>query len=285
MQIAIGSPVRMQNRQWLLFWSCLSLLPWLVSTAQAESIRLSGTGMLLTAIRLVTDDYRQSHPAMQFQFHLPPVGSSGAIKAVINGQLDIALTGRPLKKEEEAGLVQEWLGRTPFVFIAHPSVPVGRVTLDQLVEIYAGRQKHWPDGSRIRLILRPLADADTAIMTGISPAMKEAITTAHANRPPGVALADTDIDLVDMVEKVPGGVGSVAFALLLAEKRPLKPLILDGVAPTVEAMEQHRYLHDKPAYLVTRVDAPSVVRDVVDYLRSATGKAKLAQLGISATSR
>ncbi|MBF0181407.1 MAG: substrate-binding domain-containing protein [Magnetococcales bacterium] len=276
----------MKHRKWLLVWSWLGLLPWLVSTALAEPIRLSGTGMLLTAVRLVTDDYRQHHPEIQFQFHFPPVGSSGAIKAVSNGQLDIALTGRPLKKEEEsAGLVQEWLGRTPFVFVAHPAAPVTRITRDQLVAIYAGRQTHWPDGSRIRVILRPLVDADTAILTGISPAMKEAVTTAHASRRPGAALADTDIDLADMVEKVPGGVGSVGLALLLAEKRSLVLLTLNGVEPTVAAMEQRRYPLDKPAYLVTRAGASPAVRDVVAHLRSETGKSRLVQLGISATPR
>ncbi|MBF0126048.1 MAG: substrate-binding domain-containing protein [Magnetococcales bacterium] len=252
------------------------------SGAWAETIRVSGTGTLMSAVRQITEAYRQHHPELQFQFYYPPIGSSGAIKALTNGQLDLALTGRPLKTgEEESGLVQEWLGRSPFLFVVHQKAAVRQTTLDQMVEIYAGRQKAWPDGSRIRVILRPLADADTALLAGLSPGMRQAIATAHANRPPGAALADTDIDLADMVEKVQGGIGSVALALILAEKRPLKGLIMDGVEPTVAALERGAYPHAKPAYLVIRADASPAVRAVVDFLRSEDGKSLLSRFGIS----
>ncbi|MBF0162416.1 MAG: ABC transporter substrate-binding protein, partial [Magnetococcales bacterium] len=151
----------------------------------------------------------------------------------------------------------------------------------QLVELYAGRQKSWPDGSRVRVVLRPVADADTALLRSFSPAMDEAMTMAHAQRQPGSALADTDIDLADMVEKVPGGLGSVALSLVLAENRPLKGLILDGVEPTVAAMENKQYPYAKPYFVVTRRDASATVRAVVDFLRSEAGKALLPGVGIS----
>ncbi|MEO5351437.1 MAG: substrate-binding domain-containing protein, partial [Magnetococcus sp. YQC-3] len=216
----------------------------------------------------------------------PPVGSSGAIKALTNNQLDLAVTGRPLKKEEEAtGLTQVWLGRSPFLFVVQHAAPVIQTTLAQLSEIYAGRQKSWPDGARIRVILRPVADADSTILANISPAMKEALTEAHARRQPGSALADTDVDLADMVERVPGGLGTLALPLILAEKRPLKGLILDGVEPTVAAMESNRYPYVKPAYLVIRADASPAVRALVEFLRSAEGQARLLQVGISSVQR
>ncbi|MEO5362388.1 MAG: substrate-binding domain-containing protein [Magnetococcus sp. DMHC-8] len=235
-------------------------------------------------MKQVADVYRQSHPDVQFQFILPPVGSSGAIKALATQKLDVALSGRPLKKEEEsAGLVQEWLGRSPFLFVVHQDLPVTGVRFAQLAEMYAGRQKVWPDGSRVRVVLRPTADADTALLKSISPAMDEAVTTAHAHRAAGSALADTDMDLADMVAKIPGGLGSVALTLILAERRPLKGLLLDGVEPTVAALESNRYPYAKPLFVVTRADASAPVRGLLGFLRSVEGKAILSQLGISVT--
>ncbi|MBF0135883.1 MAG: substrate-binding domain-containing protein [Magnetococcus sp. DMHC-1] len=254
--------------------------------AWADPIRISGTGAGISAMKQVTETYRQQHPDSQVQFLTPPMGSSGAIKAVTNRQLDVALTGRPLKKEEEsANLVQEWLGRSPFLFVVHQNAPVTHITLAQVIDMYAGRQKTWPDGSRVRVVLRPETDADTGLLKSISPAMAGAVTTAHAQRAPGSALADTDVDLVDTVEKIPGGLGAVALSIILAEHRPLKGLILDGREPTVAALESNRYPYFKPLYLVTRRDASPSLRALAGFLRSEEGEARLLQLGISTTQR
>lgn len=272
----------MKNYHRFLQWCCSVLLLLVGSTAWADPIRVSGTGALLSAIKQVTEIYSQQHPDVQLQFIFPPIGSSGAIKAVINKQLDIALSGRPLKKEEESeGLEQTWLGRSPFLFVVHKTAPITGITLSQLAELYSGRQKAWPDGSKVRVVLRPLADADTAILRGMSPSMDEAVTTAHANRQPGSSLADTDISLADMVEKVPGGLGSVALPLILAERRSLKGLILDGIEPTVASMNNNSYKYVKRAILIIRADAPAHVRAIVGFLLSAEAKDTLLQLGIS----
>ncbi|MEO5348102.1 MAG: substrate-binding domain-containing protein [Magnetococcus sp. YQC-3] len=273
----------MKNSRGLLSGWCIGFLLLFISSACAEPVRISGTGAAISAVRQVTDLYGQRHPEVAVRFYLPPMGSSGAIKALTTGELDIALVGRPLKQEERsAGLQQAWLGRSPFLFVVRQDAPVTSVSLAQLVDTYAGRQKSWPDGSRVRAVLRPVADADTALLRAISPAMDEALTTAHAHRQPGSSLADTDIDLADMVEKVPGALGSVALTLVLAERRPLKGLIVDGVAPTVAAMEENRYPFAKPFFLVTRADAPAPVRALADFIRSAEGEAVLRPLGVSA---
>lgn len=249
----------------------------------ADPIRISGTGAAISSIQQIADAYRQQHPEIQFKFLRPPMGSSGAIKALTAHQLDVALTGRPLKQEESAGLVQEWIGRSPFLFVVHKNSPVTNISLAQLTEMYAGRQKVWPDKSRVRVLLRPAADADTALLKSISPGMDEAITTAHAQRAAGSALADTDTDLADMVEKVPGGLGAVALTLILAENRNLKGLVLDGKEPTVAALENNNYSYSKPLFIVIRTDASEPIRGMLDFIRSAQGRAMLLQLGISAT--
>ncbi|MBF0339576.1 MAG: substrate-binding domain-containing protein [Magnetococcales bacterium] len=276
----------MSSHPWI-FRALLGMLcATFVTTAQADPLRVSGTGALLTSVKQLLEPFLREHPDILMQFYFPPVGTSGAIRALTDQQMEIALTGRPLKKEEEAaGLVQYSLGASPFAFVVHRDSPVREVTMQQLVDIYAGRLKTWPDGSRIRVILRPVADADTAILSNISPAMREALAAAHANRQPGSALADTDIDLVEMVEKVPGSVGSVAMTLVLSEKRPLKGLTVDGIAPTTAAMENKEYPHAKPTFVVIRGDASREVRAVVDYLLAPERKKSLMQLGIAPAPR
>lgn len=111
--------------------------------------------------------------------------------------------------------------------------------------------------------------------------MDQAITTAHKNRAPGSAMADTDIDLADMVTRIPDGLGGGGVDTDSGGKSPLRGLILDGVEPTIEAMENHRYPYAKPLFIVTRADAPASVRAILDFLRSVERRAILLQLGIS----
>ncbi|MBF0416261.1 MAG: substrate-binding domain-containing protein [Magnetococcales bacterium] len=272
----------MRKLCWLFFVCCIVTLHANGSSAWAEPIRIGGTGAFMSAIKQVSDIYSQQHPDTTFQFYHPPMGSSGAIKAVTTNKLDVALSGRPLNKEEESpALLQEWLGRSPFLFVVHKDLPVSDISLSQLIDMVAGRQKVWPDGSRVRVILRPVADADTALIKSISPAMDEAITTAHANRQAGSSMADTDTDLADKVEKVPGGLGSVAQAIILAEQRPLKGLTLNGVEPGVTTLDNGGYPYAKPLYTIIRADAPPPVVAFVAFLRSPEGRSLLPKLGIS----
>ncbi|MEO5347512.1 MAG: substrate-binding domain-containing protein [Magnetococcus sp. YQC-9] len=265
-------------------WVVALLSSWTPWLSQSAPLRVSGTGATISTIRQLAELYQQSHPELQLQFITPPMGSSGAIKALTTGQLDLALSGRPLKKEEIAqGLTETWIGRSPFAFVVHRNAAVNRITLNETAALYAGRQTAWPDGTKARVVLRPLQDADTSLLQSLSPEMHAALKTAHERRQPGSAMADTDLDLVDMVEKVPGAFGSVAMTLIIAERRPLKGLTLDGVEPTVAALEQKRYTPFKPLYFVTRQEGAASLAEFLDFLRSPDGRTHLEKLGITPT--
>ncbi|MBF0183156.1 MAG: substrate-binding domain-containing protein [Magnetococcales bacterium] len=257
------------------------LSAWLAN-ASAETVRINGTGSAILSVKRVLEPYMTAHSQDSYETTLPPMGSGGAIKALLEGHLDIALSGRPLKKEEQAANLQQfWLGQSPFVVVVPKQVALQNITLAQVADIYAGRQKRWPDGSRIRVILRPIADADTALLNSISPAMAEALKLAHANRQPGAALADTDIDLVSMIDKVPDSFGTVSLSMVLAEPRAIKALSLDEVEPTLANLENHRYPLSKPLYLIMRHDASPTLRALVAYLQSDEGKQRMVGQGFT----
>ena len=80
--------------------------------------------------------------------------------------------------------------RTPFVFAVSTKSKVTAITTGQIADLYAGRTQTWPDGSRIRLVLRPVGDADTDQIKKIAPAIAEALI--HAEKIPGTPFALTD---------------------------------------------------------------------------------------------
>ena len=99
----------------------------------------------------------------------PSLGSTGAIRALTDGLLDIAVPARPLKADESAaGLRQVAVLRTAYVMATSHSNPNGLKSAD-LAGIFAAEKPTWADGTPIRIILRPRSDTDTALLGRIVP--------------------------------------------------------------------------------------------------------------------
>ena len=260
-------------------WAVAVLAVLLVSgprSAAAETIRISGTDGAIGTMRILGEAFREIHPGIRVEL-FPGMGSSGAVKAVLAGRLDIGLTGRTLSGEERAqGAIETRYARTPFVFGVNRTLKMTGLTLEGLAAIYAGK-RDWEDGERIRLVLRPQADSDIAVLKSMSPAMSAAVDIALSRK--GMITATTDHDAADAIESVPGAFGGTTLSLVLSEKRPLRVLALDGVVPSVRAMADRSYPYGKTFFMVTRNTLSAPVRRFIDFVRSPAGAAILAKNG------
>ena len=147
-----------------------------------------------------------------------------------------------------------------------------------LVEIYSGRKTAWPDGSRLRVILRPNGDSDTAFLRGLSPAMNRAVDDGF--KLPGVKIAATDQDAADALGSIPGAFGVSTLLQVRAEARPLTPVPVGGVAPGLAALANGSYPYAKTLYLVTRGQSTVAVQQYLGFLASPAGHELLTGLGL-----
>ena len=107
-------------------------------TTCSAAIIIGGTGNALGTMRWIAQTYQKANPEVQITV-LPSIGSSGAIKAVPTGRIQIGLSARPLKETELAkGIVAIEYARTPTVFAVSNKTKVDAVTRSQLVDIYNG---------------------------------------------------------------------------------------------------------------------------------------------------
>jgi phosphate transport system substrate-binding protein len=255
---------------------CLGLLFLMAMPAHAETLRVGGTGSAIGTLQRLGQAYQSVDPAFQLEV-VPNLGSTGGIKALRSGATHIAVVSRPLKPDEtSAGLRSIDYGRTPFV-LATAKPGVRNLSLREVAEIYAGRRTQWPDGSPVRLVLRPASDGDTTQLASFSDDIQAALKLALARE--GMVMAMTDQEAVDAIERLPGGLGTASVALLLAERRRAAPLAIDGVEPTLANVASGRYPHAKTLSLVLRQDASPTARKFVDFVISAQGRKLLAELG------
>lgn len=258
-------------------WTALVLAALCAAGAQAEEIKIGGTGAALGTMRVLADAYAQRQPDTRFTI-LPSMGSGGGIKAVLAGAIHISVSARPLKDtEKQAGGVEVEYGRTPFVFATPGANKTSGLTTHNLVDIYAGKLETWPDGSKVRLVLRPVGDSDSESIKSISPAMRDAKTAAEQRK--GMLFAVTDQETADNLEKIPGSLGPTTLALVLSEQRSLKVLALDGVAPSAKSIADGSYALSKQMFIVTGATPSPAVRSFVAFVRSPAGRDILVQTG------
>lgn len=265
------------RRVWraMAFACAIGLAP---SGLAADVLRLGGSGTLLGPVEVLAEAYKKIHREASIVI-VGNLGSSGGVRALLEGAVDIALASRALKPaEKEAGAVAHLLGVTPFVFVVGPGRPETAITEAELVDIYSGARTRWPDGRLIRLALRPPDDSDNATMDALSPAMQRARRAAHARA--GMHFAASDQENADYLERTPGALGALGLAVVIAERRQLRPLQLNGVAPSAEALAQGRYPLQKTLYLVVTPAVSPAVRRFLDFVASPKGRALLRSAGV-----
>jgi phosphate transport system substrate-binding protein len=243
----------------------------------AEPVRVAGTGMMNRTLTLLAEAYQRRAPGAQIVI-LPGLGSRGAKKGLTTGAVDIGFVAEPLSPADaEQGLVGFEYAKTALVFAtADPSTQA--LTYQALVDIYAGRVTSWPDGRRLRLIVRPAGDSDNTILRSISPLFHEAVEAALKRD--GMLVAATDQDAADAIASVAGALGTTTLALIVGEKRRLTPLALDGVTPSVETVASGTYPHTKTIHVVSRHQEPRpAVTAFVRFLQTPDARAIVAGTG------
>ncbi|PID42405.1 MAG: phosphate ABC transporter substrate-binding protein [Gammaproteobacteria bacterium] len=248
-----------------------------VTTTCSAAIVIGGTGNALGTMKKLADAYQNATPGVKVKV-LPSIGSGGAIKSVTSGRVQIGLSARPLKPAEaKKGIVAIEYARTPTIFAVANKTKVTAVTLAQLVDIYNGVLKQWPDGSTIRPILRQAKDDNTRQIKALSPEMKKAVTSAEHRK--GFLFAATDQKTVDKIESIPGSFGVTSLALMLSENRKLHALTLDGIKPTVESCKSGDYPMTKRFYFILPRERSAQVNAFLDFVFSEKGAAILEKYG------
>ena len=207
------------------------------------------------------------------------LGSVGSLRAVEQGALDLALISRPLQVDERMRGLQAWeYGRTPFA-LATAMAGVSGLSRARLAEMIEDPRATWPDGTPVRLVLRPKSDGDYVLLASMGPLVELALERANARA--GMVVAITDQEAVDAVVRLRGGLGAFGLSLLRAGPQTLVPLALDGVAPTVANVENASYRIVNRMHVATLGAPTGTALALIQFLQSPDGLALLAQLGHS----
>jgi phosphate transport system substrate-binding protein len=175
------------------------------------------------------------------------------------------------------GLVALPYARTPFLFAAEPRSGAKNLSSADALRIYRGELTTWPNGERLRLVLRPRTDADTEILMAVSKEMARAVEGALTRR--GMLVAATNQECNEILGRTPGAVGPSSLTQIITEGLRVTPLSWNGVPPTVRNLETGDYPLRKTLYLVIKAPASPIVRKFAAFLSTPEARRILTETG------
>jgi len=251
------------------------LLGGTAGAAQAETLRVGGTGAATQMLQRLGAAFTARDPGTTLEV-MPSLGSTGGIAAVADGAIDFAVSGRPLKPEEAKSLTATVLATTPFGLASSNANP-GSIKRADIAAFYRNVASSWPDGTPVRVVLRPTSESDNALLADAFPGFAAAVEQLRQRKE--IPVAATDQDNVITAEKTAGSLIGVSLTQLLTEKPDLHFLAIDGVLPTLENFERGSYPYRKDFHFVfSSREAPAVARFIA-FLRSPDGERVLRETG------
>lgn len=265
----------MQTSTSRILIAALLVAQFVTGATAAEYIKAGGTGTALGLLRQVGSAFaKEGGVAVDVT---PSLGSTGAIRALADGVIDVAVSARPLKADEAAaGLREVAVFRTPFVLVTSHADPAGLKASD-LLTMFRSDKPVWSDGSPVRPILRPRSETDTALLGAMAPGMAEAIEGAR--RRPDVPVAATDQDNTKLAASVPGSLTGSTLAQLVTERPDLRVVPLDGVVPTLAKLDDGSYRFAKKLHFILRTNGRPEAERFAAYLSSPAGLKALRDAG------
>jgi phosphate transport system substrate-binding protein len=254
----------------------LGIVAFLPAAQASDVVRASGTGMGLGFMHRVQAAMNTAEPSIDLQV-LPSLGTPGGLRALADGAIEIAMTGRALTTEERAaGIVERACLVTPLVFVTSRAKPED-LSLARLPEVISATAPVWPDGSALRAILRVRSGTENTYLAASVPGVAEAFTAAYLM--PGVLITRTDQDNADLAQHTVGSLAYMTLLQLASENLELRALSIDGVTPSAQTLEDGRYPLALRMCLATLSQPSRATRDVIGFVNSSAGHALMRELG------
>lgn len=236
------------------------------------TVATDGSTSMEAVIGSLGEQFMNDNPDITFTYN--PTGSGTGITAVSEGRCDIGLSSRDLKDEEkEAGLEATELALDGIAVIVNSENEVSDLSLEDIKAIYTGEITNWSElgGSDGEIVLIG-REAGSGTRDGF-----ESITETEEQCAYRQELTSTG-DVITTVSNNPNAIG---YASLAAVDDTVKPVSVDGVAPSEDTISDGTYKIQRPFMLVTKTDGElsEAAQKFFDYATSAEAADIISEAG------
>jgi phosphate transport system substrate-binding protein len=233
-------------------------------------IRIDGSAGVAPIVTALVDGYRANHVSSQVELK-SGLGSSARLKAVEDGQLEIAMASHGVDSADVArrGMEMRVIARTAVVFAVNGSVPVASLTSAQVCDVYRGAIRNWrklggPD-AQIKALFRPAGEVDADVAIAGVACMRDLKPAADVQ-----LLARPD-EMASALASTDGAFGVTSGPMVEQSAGRIRAATLDGIVPSADNVANGRYPLSRDAILVYKAPVSPSVKQFLDFIASADG--------------
>ncbi len=200
--------------------------------------------------------------------HIEGGNTGPGIKALLNGEVDMAGAGRFLTEAEKSqGLVEHFLGWDVLTIVVHEQNPLEDLTIEQLQGIFSGTITDWQD---VGGNAGPIVVVTCPKSSGMRSAVKSLILKEKdylSREIVSAIVAESD----QQVSMFPAGITALSRSMLNADH--VKAIKVDGVVPTAVSIAEGHYPLAKPLTLVTNGEPQGDLARFMSLVKGQQGRA------------
>ena len=256
----------------------MSLLASATGAKGAEQIVINGSTTVLPVVQKASEAFMAAHPDITLS--ISGGGSGNGIKALVEGQCDVAMSSRDLHEKEMKAASEKKVEprRLAIAFdaivpVVHPDNRIGEIATEQLRAIYAGQITNWKElgGADGKIVV---ISRDTS--SGTFECWNELVMKKTRVLPAALMQASNGA----VIQAVARNVNAIGYVGLGYLDKSVRGLNVDGTEPTPENAISRRWPISRELYLFTNGEPKGSVKAFTDYmLDPGKGQKNVAEAG------
>lgn len=238
-----------------------------------QQITITGSTSVGPFVELLAEEYQRMHP--ESKINVQSLGSSAGIQAAQEGTVELGMSSRLLEPNESEQLTAIEMARDALAIIVHPSNDVDDLTSAEVQDIFNGQIENWSEvGGRDAPIVVVTREAGSGTYGAFEElVMEDELPVASALR------QGSNGAVRQIVAGDPDAIGYISLGIV---DQSVKPVAIDGVQASTEAVLAGTYTLVRPFLFVHRQNAElsSLAQNFLDFVLSPEGQNALSQAGL-----
>ncbi|AFY70709.1 phosphate ABC transporter substrate-binding protein, PhoT family [Thalassoporum mexicanum PCC 7367] len=239
-------------------------------------LQIDGSTTMVALMQNLNNAYAQANPSIPAIYGQPannPNGSSGGIRNLINGTVDLAASSRPLKPEEAtANLQVVAIAKDAVAVVVSASNPYrGGLTMSQLRQIYEGRITNWSEVGGPNV---PIKVINRAQASGTRDLFQNVVLLSQSFAPDSANFITWPQDETTAIIRELGNNGiSYATVSQVANQSTVRIMPIDDSLPTdINAIRNNTYPISRNIFLITTKQTSPAVKEFIELALSPQGQ-------------
>lgn len=266
----------------ILLFCCAAVMMGQVFAANKNSIQIKGSDTMVNLAQSWAEKYMEENSA---EFVAVTGGGSGTgLSSLISSTCDIAMSSRNIKEKEIALAKQKGINPDEIkvaldglAVVVNQANPVGKLTINQLAEIFTGRITNWKElgGNDEKIVI-----LSREVNSGTHVYFKEHVIrkndpSSREEFSPSALMLSSSQAIADEVAGNPAAIGYYGMGYISSKQKPVmvaKDEKSEYEAPTIENVINGKYPISRPLFLYTNGEPQGLTKKFVDFCLSKEGQ-------------